>query len=128
MFKIFFVLIIQFQPTSEEARIAYALEEGIINATGIQNNYDVRDLLDVLENSPSCPTGDKPRPAQDVGHSEQRSKHSVILILVYMHTLGFCHVVVLFAGMRYYRQRNSGARCEDEAYGPCVCKCIFCAG
>jgi len=54
------------------------LEEGITKAIGIQNNYDVRDLLDVLENSPSCPAGGKPRPAQDVGNSEQRAEHSTI--------------------------------------------------
>lgn len=83
-----FIASIQFQPTPEEARIAYALEEGIIKAIGIQNNYDVGDLLDVLENSPSCPYGGKPRLAQDMGNLELRTEHSPIL---YMHSMMFLY-------------------------------------
>ena len=40
----------------------------------------------------------------------------------------FCDVVGTVSGMRYRYQQNSGARCQEEAAGPCVCKCNFSAG
>ena len=52
-FKAFFQ---QFQPSPEEARISYSLEEGLLGVLLADNDDDddVDDILDTLENHPLC--------------------------------------------------------------------------